>query len=214
MNSTASTGVGKTNVKGEARRKRLLESARHLLRDHRLSELSLGDVAKFAKVPKGSAYFFYDDINALYASLLALIDDEMQDMLRKPLRTAISRWQDVVGELIDRGTVYFAQDAASRQLVIGVDTPPALKMSDRANDIVLGQIFESHVASRYALPEVADRSTLFFRAVEIADLMFILSMAEHNRITPAYAAEAKRAAIAYLESYFPKKLRRAKKVRA
>jgi hypothetical protein len=35
-----------------------------------------------------------------------------------------------------------------------------------------------------------------------------------HAVQPAYVEEAKRAAIAYLESYFPKKLRRTKKVRA
>ena len=205
---------GRTNIKGEARRKRLLDSARYLLRDSRLSELSLGNVARYAKVPKGSAYFFYEDINALYASLLGIIDDELQVLLRKPLRRTVNQWQDVVGELIDRGSTFFSQDSAARQLVVGVDTPPALKLRDRANDILLGKIFEEHVAARFTLPEIEDRSTLFFRAVEIADLMFCLSMGEHGRVSPAYGAEAKRAAIAYLQSYFPKKLRRAKKVRS
>ena len=205
--------MARTSARGDARRKRLLESARYLLRSTRLSELTLPAVAKHARVPKGSAYFFYEDITALYASLLAVIEEELHALLLKPLRPVANQWQNVIGELIDRGSTWYAQDAAARQLIIGVDTPPALKLHDRASDIVLGKIFEDHVASVFKLPEIAERSALFFRAVEIADLMFCLSMLEHGRVTPEYGAEAKRAAIAYLESYLPKKLRRVKRAR-
>jgi AcrR family transcriptional regulator len=206
--------MARTSARGDARRKRLLESARYLLRSTRLSELTLSAVAKHARVPKGSAYFFYEDITALYASLLTVIEEELHALLLKPLRRVANEWQDVIGELIDRGSTWYAQDAAARQLIIGVDTPPALKMHDRASDIELGKIFEDHVASAFKLPAIAERSALFFRAVEIADLMFCLSMLEHGRVTPEYGAEAKRAAVAYLESYLPKKLRRVKRGRS
>lgn len=209
--TTAEKGVGRTNVKGEARRKKLLDAARLLLRDHRLSELSLGDVARHAKVPKGSAYFFYADISAVFASLLAIIDEELVVLLRKPVKRPVARWQDIVGELIGRGATYYLQDPAARQLVIGIDVPPALKMRDRANDVILGKIFEDQVAEHFALPVRPERSKLFFRAVEIADLMFMLSMGEHGRVTTAYGVEARQAAIAYLELHIPKKLRRTKK---
>ena len=202
--------TSRTNAAGSIRRKRLLASARELLRVSRLADLSLADVAKHAKVPKGSAYFFYADIDSLYASLLGIIDVELQALLRKPLRRTSYSWQDVVGELIDRGRAFFGRDAAARHLIIGVDTTPALKLRDRANDIVLGKIFEDQVSARFVLPPHESRSALFFRAVEIADLMFCLSMSEHGYVSVAYGAEAKRAAIAYLGTYFALTLPRVK----
>jgi hypothetical protein len=41
----------------------------------------------------------------------------------------------------------------------------------------------------------------FYYFIEITDLMFTLSMVEHGKITPAMRREAKRAGVAYLESY-------------
>jgi len=86
-------------------------------------------------------------------------------------------------------------------------------LRDRASDVALGKVFEDNVASVFKLPVIAGRSALFFRAVEIADLMFCLSMLEHDRVTRTYGAQAKRAAIAYLESYLPKRLKRLKQER-
>ena len=58
-------------VRGIARRDKLLEAARELLKSREMDEISLGDVAKLAKVPKGSAYHFYSNIVDVYASLVA-----------------------------------------------------------------------------------------------------------------------------------------------
>jgi hypothetical protein len=44
---------------------------------------------------------------------------------------------------------------------------------------------------------------MFFRAVEIADLMFSLSMLEHGSITPQMTEEAILAVTAYLGTHIP-----------
>ena len=53
-----------------------------------LDELTLDEVTAHAKVPKGSAYFFYADIEDLYASLLTQIQQELITVLQRPLRGA------------------------------------------------------------------------------------------------------------------------------
>jgi len=75
----------------------------------------------------------------------------------------------------------------------------------------LGKLYEQHVEHFFVLPPIADRSRIFFRAVEIADLMFSLSVIEHGTITRAMCAEADRAGIAYLESYLTTGLPRRKR---
>ncbi len=42
-----------------------------------LDQISLGEAAAAAKIPKGSAYHFYDDIKHLYASLLDSMEQEL-----------------------------------------------------------------------------------------------------------------------------------------
>jgi AcrR family transcriptional regulator len=209
-------GTRKTSLhaRGIERRKRLLESARRLLDARELDEITLGDVADDAGVPKGSAYFFYADIEDLYASLQAVLHEELLEVLGKPIRKQIRRWQDVIVALNARGMEYYTHNRVARQLQIGPRTSPELKLRDRQSDVAIGKLFEQQIDEFFVLPEIADRSRIFFRAVEIADLMFSLSVMESGTITPAMCAEADRAGIAYLESYLssslPKRKRRAK----
>jgi len=199
------TGV-RMSAPGIARRQLLLNTARKLLRTTRLADLSLGEIAKRAKVAKGSAYFFYDDFNALCVSLKALIDQELQDVLRAPLNESVSSWQHIVRLLFDRGIAFLQEDPAACQLAVGVDASPALKLMDRANDVALGRIIDEHISAHFQLPLMPDRPKLFFRALELADVMLSLSMIEHGKITPGYVEEGRRAAIAYLKTYIPDEL--------
>jgi len=196
--------------RGLARRSRLEESARELLKDHELDTLSLGDVARHAGVPVSSAYHFYDDIRDLYAALLAKIQEEALELHRKPLPGVPRTWPEVVGKFARAGVRFFHADPAAARLMVGPKTPADLKLRDRANDIALGRLMEEQISRHFVLPPIPSRSRIFFRAVEIADLMFSLSMVEYGRITREYTDEAIRAMVAYLGSYFPAELPRRK----
>jgi AcrR family transcriptional regulator len=198
-------------VRGIARRRLLLESARALLETRELDEISLGDVAAHAGVPKGSAYHFYEDIKDLYTALLAETEEELLTAQRLPITDRITSWPDVVRILIERGVQHYAKNPASRQLQIGPKTPPDLKLRDRQSDERLGGIYQEQLQAFFELPELPElpnRSRVFFHAVEIADLMFGLSVLENGAITPEMSAEATRAAVAYLRLYLPEKLPR------
>jgi AcrR family transcriptional regulator len=201
-NSTRMSGPGM------ARRQLLLSTARRMLRTTRLADLSLGEVARRAKVAKGSAYFFYEDVSALCASLAGVIDKELQEVLRKPVPGTVNSWQDIFRLMFERGVAYLESDPAACRLTIGVDTTPALKLLDRTNDIARARIFDEQISKVFELPPMPDRPKLFFRAVELADVMLCISMAEHDRISREYVEEATRAAIAYLQTYLPPKLPR------
>ncbi len=194
---------------GIARRKRLLAAARALLAHHDLDELSLADVARVARIPKGSAYHYYSDIMDLYVQLLAVLGEEMLDDVRRPIRGSLpAAWTDVIAALVRRGAHYFGTHRAARQLLLSPKTPPELKLRDRQSDAQIGKLFEQQVESRFVLPEHPERSAIFFRAVEIADLMFSLSMLEHGAITDDMTEEAVRAVVGYLLAHFPATLPR------
>jgi AcrR family transcriptional regulator len=199
--------TGVFRAPGIARRKRLLAAARALLSHHDLDQLSLADVARAARIPKGSAYHYYGDIMDLYVHLLAVLGEEMIADVRRPLRgTPPATWTDVVAALVRRGAHYFDNHRAARQLLISPKTPPELKLRDRQSDARIGKLFEQQIESRFVLPERPARSAIFFRAVEIADLMFSLSMLEHGAITHEMTEEAVRAVIGYLRAHFPASL--------
>ena len=195
---------------GLAARQALLEAARQLLRKKRKAEITLAEVARRAKVSRGSTYFFYKDIDALYASLLRELEQQLLEVLRAPIRQDVKTWQDVLALFVQRAAAYMRKDIAICQLTIGVDTTPSQKVIDRAADIVIGDTLLSQLEQLFELPPLANRSKIFFRAVEIGDLMLSLSMLEHDEITDEYVDEGTRAAAAYLELYLPKHLPRKK----
>jgi AcrR family transcriptional regulator len=192
---------------GIARRKRLLAAARTLLSHRDLDEIGLADVARAARIPKGSAYHYYGDILDLYVQLIAVMGEEMLQDVRRPIPgRAPECWSDIVAALVRRGAHYFVHDRAARQLLISSKTPPALKLKDRQSDKQIARMFEEQIGRRFVLPVLEDRTAIFFRAVEIADLMFGLSMLEHGAITPQMTDEAVRGVVGYLRAYLPDKL--------
>lgn len=191
------------HARGIERRAILLESARALLAERDLDQVSLADVAARAGVPKSSTYHFYADIQELYAALLARVQGELIRVLSQPLRGHFQTWPDVVTALTRRGAAFYRANPAARQLQIGPKTPPALKLHDRRSDIAIARLQEEHIASVFELPPIPHRSQLFYRAVEIADLMFCLSMLEQGSLTKEMCREAARAAAAYLAIYLP-----------
>lgn len=198
---------------GIARRQQLLHAARELLDTRELDQISLGDVAAAAEIPKGSAYHFYEDIKDLYANLLAGLEEELLAALDAPVRGKVRDWQQLVELLTARGVAFYAGSRASTQLQIGSKVPADLKLRDRQNDARVGHIYERHIDALFELPAIPKRATIFFRAVEIADLMFSLSVLEHGHITQEMAQEASRAMCAYLRCYLPEKLPRRSKAR-
>lgn len=205
---TAVEGVS-FRAPGILRRKRLLQAARALLASRELDELSLADVARAARIPKGSAYHYYDNVMDLYVQLLLVMEEEMLADVSRPIRGPAPRtWLEVIAALIRRGAVYFSTHRAARQLMIGPKTPPELKLRDRQSDARIGKLFEQQAGLWFILPPRPERSVIFFRAVEIADLMFSLSMLEHGTITAEMTEEAVRAVSGYLLTHFPQTLKR------
>jgi len=195
-------------VRGIARRELLLAAARALLEERELDEISLGDVAARAGVPKGSAYHFYDDISDLYAALLTLTEEDVLRTQAVPIIEPVSEWPDVIRVLLRRGVSFYNSNRPHRQLQIGPKTPPELKLRDRRNDFALGGIYQQQLQTFFELPELPNGPQVFFRAVEIADLMFGLSVLDNGMITEEMGAEAERAVIAYLGTYVPGRLAR------
>ena len=190
-----------TQARGRLRRQVLLNAARELLETHQLDALSLADIAGHAGVPKASAYHFYANVHELYGELSRFIAVELREDQFRPLETAATGWQAVMAIAIERGAAFFNASTAARQLILGPKSPPEIKRSDRKADYELARSIQAQIGERFVLPELPGRDDLFFRAVEIADLMFCLSVLDHDRVTDAMLDEAKKAAVAYLGLY-------------
>lgn len=189
------------HARGVARRKLLLSAAKELLAEQDLDTINLTDVALKAEMPKTSAYHFYTNIKDLYIALVGDIEEELHKALSQPLKPSPKSWQQVIEQMLDLGVAFYESNPAARQLLIGPKTLPDIKLCDRDSDITLGAIFEEQVLRYFDFPAIPNRQKVFFRMVEIADLMFALSMLESGEITAEMSDEAKRASIAYLDSY-------------
>jgi AcrR family transcriptional regulator len=197
-----------TQARGRVRRQLLCRAAAELLESYDLDAISLGDVAALADVPKGSAYHFYTNIYDLYLDLVAEVGAELAEKIVLPADSIFTSWQDVVAASLTHGVAFLNATAAGRQLVLGPKSPPQIKLSDRRNDYRLGTVLRHEIERFFVLPELPRMDEYLFYAIELADVLFCLSVADHGKVVDAIRDEGIKAAVAYLGLYLPPSLPR------
>jgi len=190
-------------ARGVERRRLLVQACRALLADHHVGQFGLAEVAALAGVPKTSVYHFFPRIEDLLGALAVEIAQDLIAWLDRPAPGPFAAWSDIVAELIERGRAFYEQSRAALEIQLGPHTPADIKNRDRHNDRSIGILLKTLIDSHFVVPDIPDSEGVFFRAIEIADLMFMLSVREHDALTDFYATEARRAACAYLDLYLP-----------
>lgn len=192
---------GNTQARGRVRREQLCAAALECMEIIPIDVLTLSDVAQRAAVPKGSAYHFYANIQELYAELVADFGAEGCEAILLAEDVRVESWHDVVRLCIEQGVDHLNASPVGRHLVLGPKVPMELKWSDRRNDVKLGKVMCAQIERYFEVPDFPGRDEKFFYAIELADLLFCLSVAEHGRVTDAMRSEGVRAACAYLGLY-------------
>lgn len=192
-----------TQERGRKRRTALLAAARRLIDTKEIDEISLADVSELAGIPKSSAYHFFADIGELYKELATHLAAELQDRVGRTAVAPGEDWTEITRHFILNGIAYFNGCRSARQLLIGPKSPTDIKLSDRKNDSIIGEQLRDLIAAHFRLPPMEESASIFFFAIEVADLFCLLSVMEHDKVTPAFAEEAVRATIAYLKLYIP-----------
>jgi AcrR family transcriptional regulator len=190
-------------ARGLERRKALTAACRALLARHHVGQFGLAEVAVEAGVPKTSVYHFFARIEDLLAAVAVDVAGELLDWLAQPMDGAFAAWSDVVRAFAERGRAFYAKNPAALEIQLGPFAPADIKNRDRENDVSVGLAQRAAIERHFVVPDLADLDGAFFRAIEIADLMFMLSVREHGGLTEFYTQEAARAAIAYLALYLP-----------
>jgi AcrR family transcriptional regulator len=187
---------------GRKRRKALLDATYDLLCEIDIEEISFRDIAARAKIPEGSAYHFFANRFDVFAALGKDLSDQFVKAHAKPVPPSRRRtWKQLAGHLVDVGAAVYARSPPARQLLIGGKTPPQVKQADRINDRAVGEAMHQSFSRYYDIPDTEAMRNAFYYFIEITDMMFTLSIIEHGEITPGMLAEAKRAGVAYLETY-------------
>jgi AcrR family transcriptional regulator len=207
MSNRQKIGLRKTHSgvqqRGVERRQKLLKSAYDLLCLHDIEDISFREIAAHAGVPEGSAYHFYSNRFDLYTALANDLSELFLQAHQQPVPPDHrSTWQDLAAWLVDVGARVYADNPPAMQLLIGSKTPPEVKQTDRMNDHrVADQMFE--VFNRYfEMPDNNEMRRGFYYFIEISDLMFTLGVIDRGEITAEALAQAKRAGIGYLASFF------------
>lgn len=191
-----------TRAPGRKRRKALLDATYDLLCEKDIEEISFRDVADRAEVPEGSAYHFFANRFDIFSVLAKILSEQFAEAHEKPVPPSRRKtWQQLAGHLVDVGAGVYARSPPARQLLIGGKTPPEVKQADRINDRVVGDAMYRSFSRYFDIPDTDPMRDAFYYFIEITDLMFTLSIIESGEITPKMLAEAKRAGIAYLETY-------------
>jgi AcrR family transcriptional regulator len=191
-----------TRAPGRKRRKALLDATYDLLCEKDIEEISFRDIANRAKVPEGSAYHFFANRFDIFSALAKALSDQFAEAHEKSVPPSRRKsWQQLAGHLVDVGAAVYAKSPPARQLLIGGKTPPEVKQADRINDRVVGDAMHRSFSRYFEIPDTDAMRDAFYYFIEITDLMFTLSIIESGEITPKMLAEAKRAGIAYLETY-------------
>ncbi|WP_321395927.1 TetR/AcrR family transcriptional regulator [Emcibacter sp.] len=195
-----------TQARGRERRLALLQAARELLNERDMGQITLPSVAEHAGIATSSTYHFYPDIRELFKDLAASIADEM---INSPLDLpSPGTWEDLVRSYTKAACDFYSQDIAARQLMLGIKTDPEIKRAGCAKEAGFGDALMSLLEKYFILPALENPGQIFFRAIQIADAMFMISVEENDRLTEEYVEEACRAKVAYLELYLPKYLPR------
>ena len=193
----------KTRAPGRIRRQALLDAAYDLLCEQQIEEVSFRDIAGRAGVPEGSAYHFFANRFDVFAELAFTLNERFARAHERPVPAARRQTRQALAEyLVDTGARIYSRTPPARQLFIGGKTPLEVKQADRKNDRDVANAMHRSFARYFAIPDTDEMREAFYFFIEITDLMFSLSIVEHGKITPAMLREAKRAGVAYLETYF------------
>ena len=193
--------------KGIARRKLLLDTTLSLLRERSLETISLHQIAKVAGIPSSSAYHFFSGMQDILTALVERFGEEIIEVITAPYPPETRKsWQHLYAAAVDRAVSIYQKTPAYCALILSPHSPPALKLSDRENDMALGILFVQILQQHFTLPDIPAFTEKLFYSIEIVDLFFSLSYMYHQQLTDEMIAEAKKAAIAYLEEYLPETL--------
>jgi AcrR family transcriptional regulator len=191
-----------TRAPGRKRRQQLLDATHDLLCEIEIEDISFRDIAARAGVPEGSAYHFFANRFDVFAEMACVLNEEFVRAHEKPVPAAKRKSSRKLAEhMVDIGAGIYARSPPARQIFIGGKTPPEIKQADRINDREVGDAMHRSFSRYFDIPDTDEMRKAFYYFIEITDLIFSLSIVEHGKITAEMLQEAKRAGVAYLETY-------------
>ena len=190
--------------KGAARQERLVNAALVLLNKFPLEKISLQQIAEAANIPASSSYHFFANAQEVFSVLARRFGAELIEAIAAPYPPELTTsWQQLYGAAVDQAVNIYHRTPAYCKLILGPNTTPAIKLSDRQNDALLGAEFVNVLDRYFELYKPPGLKEKVFYSIEIVDLFLCLSYTYNQKLETSMIEEAKGAAIAYLERYLP-----------
>ena len=180
---------------GIERYNRIIGAAESLILEQgSLDHLTLDAVAQRVGVPRVSLYYFFDSIGVL---LDTLYRRAVQKMLAElPTPPATQDWRELLGLYADSVRAFYLENRV--EMILGL-MPVSHESYNQACQ-AFGKALYELLTERGAISKSQKVARACAIVAELPDLVWRKSLIEKGSLTPAYHKEAKRVAIAYLES--------------
>ncbi len=182
----------------------LLDAADALLQERDINDVGLYEVANAAKVPPTSAYHFFPTKESIFLALAERYLVKMHASLDAPMDlNSIERWQDLVAAQYNRVVEYFNANLPARKLFMGMALQSDIKKLDFQDIDNSAAGYYRFLGRYFEMPYVRDPTFKFSVTFAIHDGIWATSYAKFGYITPEFAREGLRAALAYMSTFLP-----------
>lgn len=182
----------------------MVAAARHFLETHDPQEISFKEIAKYAKVPEGSAYHFFANKYDLFSALAPELGVSFDREISKPFnKEHIRSWQEFVALVIDRAASIYRADPVARKVLLGKTMPNEVKHVDHES---IEKYVTTVVALLNEMFEIPPGSRLRVRliyALTMIDALFELDLSRHKNLSDEIIQEATLMMVGYLSNFIP-----------
>ena len=188
-------GVKRPGVK---RYNAIIQAAEAIIVEERsIADLSIHSVARRARIPRVSVYYFFPSVNSLIETLYERGVERMAtEFLGEPQSETTQLWPNFVESLMDQTRSHYEKNPVTMILAL---SPASLSLLNQAH-----QHYGKELAQTIAHLTGDRVSQRLIRsceiASEIADCVWRKSFVEHQIILPSFHQQAKSAVMAYLNS--------------
>jgi AcrR family transcriptional regulator len=188
-------GVKRPGVK---RYNAIIQAAEAIIAEERsIADLSIHSVARRARIPRVSVYYFFPSVNSLVEALYERGVERMAtEFLGEPKSEATQLWPNFVESLMDQTRSHYEKNPVTMILAL---SPASLTLLNQAHQHYGKELAQTiaHLTGDRVSQQLIRSCEI---ASEIADCVWRKSFVEHQMILPSFHQQAKSAVMAYLNS--------------
>jgi len=198
-----------SQARGRARVEALLDVVELMMAESDIEQIGYYDIVSRAKMSPASVYHFLPTKRSIFEALASRYFKDFIDKTGRPVELdAPEKWQSLVETSIEQGVSYYNAHPPAMRLILGAHPFLEIRLADNAANIKISSDFYRKMEDYYVLPHIPNVEIRYLTALSIGDAVCRASYNLNNYITAEFAAEAKRAVVAYYRTFLPEHLER------